>query len=157
MFSWPWARRWKGCLVKIEDRVYGEVDDACAICGVQDRQILTIHHIDGDGSNNAYDNQIVLCHNCHCRHHQDKGLSEEQIRNRKKHLIEKTLTTYGLNALKIASRNGEGVVAMPFLLCHLVDLGFMQKEETQTTYGDIEATARFAITEKGAALLKEWF
>ncbi len=146
-----------GRLVKIEDRLYGEVDDACAICGVRDRQILTIHHIDGNNSNNAYDNQIILCHNCHSRHHQSKGLDEDQIRDRKRHLIEKTLTTYGLNALKVASRNSEGVIAMPFLLFHLVDLGFMRQGETQTTYGDIEATARFAITAEGSALIKKWF
>jgi hypothetical protein len=143
--------------VKIDDRIYGEVDDACAICGLRDRQILTIHHIDGDRSNNAYDNQIVLCHNCHTRYHQNKGLTEDQIRSRKRHLIAKTLTTYGLNALKIASRNGEGVVALPFLLFHLVDLGFMKKEETQMTYAYIEATARFAITKDGSDLLEKWF
>jgi hypothetical protein len=143
--------------MKIKDRLYGEVDDSCGVCGIPDRQILTIHHIDGNRGNNAYDNQIVLCHNCHGRHHQNKGLSEGQILDRKRHLIQKTLTTHGLNALKIASRNGSGVIAMPFLLHHLVDLGFMKKEETQMKYGDIEATARFAITNDGISLLKKWF
>lgn len=143
--------------MKLEDWLYGEVDDSCAICGVRDRQVLTIHHIDGDHSNDAYDNQIVLCHNCHNRHHQSKGLSEEQIRDRKRHLIAKTVTTYGVNALKIADRNGSGVIAMPFLLYHLVDLGFMTKEETQMKYGDIEVTARFSVTDTGRALFKKWF
>ena len=106
---------------------------------------------------------IVLCHNCHQQHHQDKGLTLEQIENRKRHLIQKTLTQYGLNAMKIASRNNFGVIAMPFLLYHLVDLGYMTKEESQMGYsiagfGEQEdATARFAITESGKEVLHKWF
>ncbi len=143
--------------MKLVDRLYGEVDDSCALCGTRDGQALTVHHIDSDRTNNAYDNQIVLCHNCHTRFHENKGISRSQICDRKRHLITKTLTIYGLNALKLADRNGPGVIAIPFLLYHLVDLGFMTKEETQMTYGDIEATARFAITPNGKALLKKWF
>ncbi len=68
------------------------------------------------------------------------------------------MTTYGLNALKIAKRNNFGVIAMPFLLYHLVDMGYMTKEETQMEYGQQQdATARFAITEKGRAVLDKWF
>ena len=146
------------CDVKIEDRLYLETDDACAICGARGIQILTIHHIDDDPTNNAYDNQIVLCHNCHSRYHQNKGLSAAQIEARKHHLIEKTLTTYGVNALKIAHRNNFGVVAMPFLLYHVVDLGYMSKEEDQMGYGaQDDATARFAITDRGRTLLQKWF
>jgi hypothetical protein len=60
--------------------------------------------------------------------------------------------------MKIAKRNNFGVVAMPFLLYHLVDLGYMSKEEDQMGYGDQDdATARFAITEKGKAILNKWF
>ena len=144
--------------MKLKDRLYSETDDACAICGLRGVRVLTIHHIDGDSANNSYDNMIVLCHNCHHQHHQDKGLSEERIRERKQHLILKTLTQYGLNAMKIADRNNFGVVAMPFLLYHLVDLGYLTKEENQMGYGDQEdATARFAITEKGRELLRRWF
>jgi len=80
-----------------------------------------------------------------------------QIRDRKRHLIVKTVTTFGINALKIARRNGEGVIAMPFLLFHLVDLGYMCKEEVQTTYGRIEATVRFSITNEGRRVLEQWF
>lgn len=144
--------------MKIEDRLYFETDDACAICGARGIEILTIHHIDNNSTNNTYDNQIVLCHNCHNRYHQDKGLSAAQIQDRKRHLIEKTLTTYGLNALKIAHRNNFGVIAMPFLLYHVVDLGYMSKEEEQMGYGEQDdATSRFAITDRGRALLQKWF
>ena len=144
--------------MKFEDRVYGETDDACAICGLRGISVLTVHHIDGNSRNNVYDNVIVLCHNCHHRYHQGKGLEEKQIRDRKKHLIVKTLTEYGLNAMKIADRNGFGVVAMPLLLYHIVDLGYLSKEENQMGYGDQEdATARFAITAKGKKILNKWF
>jgi hypothetical protein len=144
--------------MKDEDVLFAETDDACAICGIRGINILTIHHIDGDRTNAKYDNKIVFCHNCHGQHHQDKGLSREQIENRKRHLIQKTITTYGLNALKIADRNNFGVIAMPFLLYHLVGLGYMTKEEEQMGYGDQDdATARFAITEEGRRILKKWF
>jgi hypothetical protein len=60
--------------------------------------------------------------------------------------------------MKIASRNDFGVLAMPFLLYHLVDIGYMTKEEEQMGYGEQEdATARFAITECGRSLLSKWF
>ena len=60
--------------------------------------------------------------------------------------------------MKIADRNNFGVIAMPFLLFHLVSLGYMKKEETQMGYGDQDdATARFAITESGSNLLEKWF
>lgn len=101
---------------------------------------------------------IVLCHNCHHRHHQGKGLTKTQIIDRKRHLMLKTITQYGLNAMKIAERNGFGIVAMPFLLYHVVDLGYLSKEESQMGYGDQEdATARFAITTKGREILSKFF
>ena len=144
--------------MNLKDRLLGETDDTCAICGIRGNEILTIHHIDGNSTNDVYENAIILCHNCHHKFHTNKGLSLDQIEDRKRHLIQKTLTQYGLNALKIADRNNFGVIAMPFLLYHLVDLGYMTKEETQTSYGNQQdATARFAITEQGKALLKKYF
>ena len=145
--------------MKIEDYLFLETDDACALCGQRGRENLTIHHIDEVSTNNEYDNQIVLCHNCHHRFHQKKGIDdEERIKNRKFHLIVKTITQYGVSALKIAYRNNFGVIAMPFLLYHLVDLGFMSKEEDQMGYGEQnDATSRFAITDKGKNLYKKWF
>ena len=142
----------------LHNLLFVETDDSCAICGIRGIGVLTEHHIDGDRSTNTYDNLIVLCHNCHHAHHNGKGLTREQIVDRKRHLIQKTLTTPGLNAMKIASRNNFGVVAMPFLLYHLVGMGYMTKEEEQMGYGEQEdATARFAITERGRSLLSKWF
>jgi len=144
--------------MKTDDLIYYETDDSCAICGAKGIDNLSEHHIDSDRSNNEYDNLIVLCHNCHHKVTNNKGLSKEKIENRKKHLIQKTITTYGLNAMKIAKRNDFGVIAMPFLLYHVVDLGYMTKEEDQMGYGkQSDATARFAITEKGKSILNKWF
>ena len=144
--------------MKTSDLIYLETDDSCAICGTKGIDVLSEHHIDSDRSNNEYDNLIVLCHNCHHKITNGKELSKTKIEERKRHLIHKTMTTYGLNALKIARRNKFGVIAMPFLLYHLVDLGYMTKEENQMGYGEQkDATARFAITEKGEKILEKWF
>jgi phage terminase large subunit GpA-like protein len=144
--------------MKLDDLLYLETDDSCAICGNRGIQILTKHHIDSNRSNNTYENLIILCHNCHHKITNKKGLTKKQIIKRKQHLIHKTITTYGLNALKIANRNDSGVIAMPFLLYHLVDLGYMTKKEEQMGYGKQEdVTARFVITKKGKDLVKKWF
>lgn len=149
-----------GANVKIDDRVYREVDDSCALCGHRGVEALSIHHIDGNRANNTYENQIVLCHNCHQIHHNGKGISDDHIRRRKAHLIAKSLTPYGLNALKIASRNAFGVAGTPFLLMHLVDLGYLKKQKTLATFGntesEIEVDAQFAITELGRSVLDNW-
>jgi len=144
--------------MKTSDLIYVETDDSCAICGAKGIDILSEHHIDSNRTNNEYDNLIVLCHNCHHKITNNKGLSKEKIIDRKRHLIHKTITTYGLNAMKIAKRNNFGVIAMPFLLYHLVDLRYMSKEEDQMGYGaQHDATARFAITEEGKTILDKWF
>lgn len=144
--------------MNLDDYLFGETDDACAICGIRGTKILTVHHIDNNHSNNTYRNTIVLCYNCHQSHHENKGPTAKEIERRKKHLIQKTLTQYGLNALKIAHRNKIGVIAMPFLLYHLVDLGYMTKEEDQMGDGlQNDATARFVITEEGINLLRKYF
>ena len=143
--------------MNLADRLYTETDDSCGLCGLRGAQALTIHHIDSDAANDVYENTIVLCHNCHTRYHEQKGIREDEIRVRKRHLMHRTVTTYGVNALKIAARNNFGVVAMPFLLYHLIDLGYMSKEEDQMGYGaQSDATARFAITDQGRVVLKQW-
>lgn len=144
----------------IEEVLFREVESACARCGQRERENLTIHHIDHDSSNNEYNNQIILCHNCHHRYHQGKAVSKDDILKLKRDLIIKTLTQYGVNALKISYRNEFGVIAMPFLLYHLVDLGYMSKEEIESDYTDgdksVERTARFSLTEKGKQLYEKW-
>ncbi len=149
--------------MKIEDCLYFETDDGCAICGIRGAEKLSFHHIDGDKTNNKYDNLIVLCYNCHNQHHQNKGLAEEQIRDRKRRLMLKTLTIHGVSALKMASRNSAGVAAPPALLYHLVGLGLMTKAEELSLYYPeqdgpyVEVDSRFVITAQGAELVRRWF
>lgn len=122
---------------------------------------LTIHHIDGNPSNNVYDNQIVICWSCHKSHHDAGDPTEEEIRGRKETLIAKTLTQFGISAMKEAARREGGTVAQPFLVYHLVELGYLEERERQMGYvapggGQIDVTERFTITEEGRRILATW-
>ena len=147
---------------QVEDRLYLETENGCGICGQRDIRALTIHHIDHDEaeSNNSYENLIVLCHNCHNIYHQSKGISKDEIVVAKRRLILKTLTPFGISALKIASRK-KIVVGAPFTLFHLVELGLLEQVEEISFQSDDEGNeicmeAIFNITSKGDALLKKW-
>lgn len=141
----------------IEERLFLETDDSCAFCREPEKENLTIHHIDGNKDNSTYDNQIVLCHNCHQRHHQKDTITLEDINEKKKLLIIKTLTQYGVNALKIACRKEGRIVAAPFLLYHLVDMGFFKEKEDLMSYDDIDFLVNFEMTEQGRKLYQRWF
>jgi hypothetical protein len=115
----------------ISELLLVETDGSCANCGLKSDRFLTEHHIEqSNPKNEDYDNRIVLCHNCHQCHHQAKGPSTDQLREIKKRLIVKTLTRSGLNALKEANRKGL-VMAMPFLVNHLVEHGYLCLEENE--------------------------
>jgi len=148
--------------VLVKEYLRLETDNACAICGCRETRALTIHHIDGNKKNNAYDNRIILCYNCHQRHNNTKSdITDKQIKDRKRRLITKTLSQWGMNALKLAQRRGH-VVGAPFLLSHVVDLGFLKLDHEMEVYSaegekDVEVTCQYSITEKGKALLDHWF
>jgi len=151
--------------MKIKDILYMETDDSCGLCGNKGKENLTIHHIDGNDSNNVYDNQIVLCRNCHCRFHEKKSITENDIIERKKHLIEKTLTQPGVAAIKIAYRNKFGVSAIPFLVYHLVDMGYLVKEETigwviedvgEGKGKKVESNVLYKLTDEGKRIYETW-
>jgi predicted restriction endonuclease len=40
----------------------------CAYCGFGIQDVLEVAHLDGDRKNNAIDNLVVLCPNCHKMH-----------------------------------------------------------------------------------------
>lgn len=147
-----------------EDLLYAEVDGGCAHCGLRDARALTIHHLEQSRPKNEdYDNKIVLCHNCHHCHHAGKGPNDEQLRAIKRRLIVKTLTVPGLNALKQAYRRGH-VVAMPFLVSHLIEQQYIVYSETVSNYAPIghdsstlvDMTAIYTITDLGKRLLEKW-
>lgn len=146
MEEWDMAPRW----------IDYETEGNCAICGWHRPEDITVHHIDGNSTNSVYENEILLCHNCHKRHHDRKGLSDAEIRRKKGVLMLKTLTPYGVSALKIARRNPEGVVGTPFLLHHLIDLGLLTEEDTLMGYEGLSVQSVFAVTDRGKALVDEW-
>ena len=107
-----------------------------------------------------YDNLIVMCEQCHVQHNQGKEPDTAAIKERKRHLIRKTLTRYGVNALKMAARRRIGVVGFPYMLHHLVELRYLAEEEPQMGYsvGDdyLDVTVRFTITPSGKRLEADW-
>lgn len=52
-------------------KLRGEI--SCNRCGNDDIQVLVVHHLDGDRTNNSLENLETLCSNCHHRIHWGKG------------------------------------------------------------------------------------
>ncbi|OGD20065.1 MAG: hypothetical protein A2W03_00090 [Candidatus Aminicenantes bacterium RBG_16_63_16] len=144
----------------IKERVYLETDNSCANCGIKGKENLSIHHIDRDRTNNAYENLIVLCHNCHHRVTLEKNITQDQIAEIKKFLIYKTLTPFGINAVKLAYRKKHGeVVGMELILNHLVDMGYLKKIGWALKGGikdESEELSVFEITDEGRLLHDRW-
>ena len=44
----------------------------CIMCGISDKRILAVHHIDENHENNNLENLTWLCHNCHFLVHNHK-------------------------------------------------------------------------------------
>jgi len=141
----------------IKEILFLETGDSCAFCREPEKENLTIHHIDRNKENNAYDNQIVLCYNCHQRHHEKNTITLKDIKEKKKLLIINTLTQYGVNALKIAYRKKGSIVAIPFLMYHLVDMGYFKQTGLEMWQDDIDILAKFELTEDGRKLFRRWF
>jgi hypothetical protein len=148
----------------IEERLYLETDSSCAYCGFRDNRALTIHHIEGaEPKDEAYDNKILLCHNCHQCHHHGKGPTKDQLETVKRRLIIKSLTQLGLNAMKEANRRGQ-VSAFPFLVNHLIEFGYLKfKEPIWTSVEEDEGGTTeqvmqgwYTITDDGRRLLEKW-
>jgi hypothetical protein len=144
--------------------LYAETDGSCAHCGLRDSRMLTIHHlVQTKPKNEDYDNKMVLCHNCHHAHHAGKGASAEELREIKRRLIIKTLTVPGHNALKLAHRQGE-VVALPFLVLHLVELQLLEKTQTISQWSSDEdptteapdIDAGYKLTKRGNKCVEKW-
>jgi hypothetical protein len=50
---------------------FAEYPAVCAHCGFGIRDVLEVAHIDGNRSNNAVTNLVILCPNCHKMHDLD--------------------------------------------------------------------------------------
>ena len=55
---------------KYREKCLRQKIQSCAVCGYSKHlHSLTVHHIDGDRSNNSLDNLIPLCNSCHRKVH----------------------------------------------------------------------------------------
>lgn len=67
----------------IEKRAFQQAGAACGFCPEQEIASLQIHHIDGDPSNNALENLLVVCASCHTKI--TRGvISEADVRTKKR-------------------------------------------------------------------------
>jgi len=148
-------------MISIRERLYIETDGSCANCGFKDSRALSIHHIEkSKPKNEAYDNKILLCYNCHQTHGLGKGPSTEDLKKLKRQLIMKTLTPLGLNAMKEAYRKGL-VVATPFLVNHLIELRYLEQVDTISSFSTddgkvVDVDCTYSLTSEGRKLLDTW-
>ena len=141
----------------VEEKLYAETDGGCGICGIRDQRVLTVHHIDHQETppDDSYENLLVLCHNCHTSYHQRKGLKKPEIVQIKKRLIQRTLTQFGVNALKEAKRKGI-VSGAPYILNHLVEMGYLKFDDIIMGNPDQFEIGLYQITDSGEELLQKW-
>lgn len=142
--------------MKPKDRSYFESKDSCSICRELQKFTLTIHHIDHKKRNNTYENLLVLCNNCHKRYHDNKGINDKDIEKTKKRLLFETITQYGVNALKIAYRKQAEIAALPFLVLHLIEMGYLKQTGELFWEGEVDYLAKYLITNKGKKIYEKW-
>jgi len=149
-------------MADVDSLLMAETGGACAYCGTKDYRVLTVHHIEQqEPKDESYDNKITLCHNCHHLYHQNKGPSKADIIAIKKRLICQTLTQQGINAIKEARRKGF-VVAAPYLVNHIVELGLLKQTDIVSTVVTTEhessaiVDAVYELTAAGVALTEKW-
>lgn len=56
-----------------------DVPKVCSRCGLDDRRVLAVHHIDHDKTNYKVANLAWLCHNCHRLIHIDKNEEDKYM------------------------------------------------------------------------------
>jgi len=61
------ARRRPSIPKATEKRIYQQAQSQCPFCDESEVTALQIHHIDGDPSNNDFDNLILTCASCHAK------------------------------------------------------------------------------------------
>src|SRR4051812_33645833 len=52
---------------RTEKRVWQEAGSRCVFCPESDVSALHVHHVDGDRTNNAFENLILVCATCHSK------------------------------------------------------------------------------------------
>ena len=65
-----WPEHYTGQASSYREVAFRVQDNKCAVCGYcEHKEVLHVHHIDHDRSNNAVSNLQILCPNCHEEHH----------------------------------------------------------------------------------------
>lgn len=65
---------------KIWNNIKNNKEIECELCHLDDIDVLTVHHMDGDRKNNDLSNLQLLCYNCHFKiHHNGSKNLEEYI------------------------------------------------------------------------------
>ena len=78
---------WKGGKVGSKEHMilaYRNYIPECAVCGENDRDMLEVHHIDFNHSNNELDNLIILCANHHLKLHRGGLVITDEIKTKRK-------------------------------------------------------------------------
>ena len=78
MYSGPNHPNWKGGEYAYRDTMLRlPAIKTCKRCGVTDLRLLNVHHLDENHKNNAVENLVWLCYNCHFLVHKDKNEKEK--------------------------------------------------------------------------------
>lgn len=56
---------WNGGLFSYRNLMENKRVSTCMNCGIEDKRMLVVHHIDGNRENNTIKNLVWLCYNCH--------------------------------------------------------------------------------------------
>lgn len=62
----------KGQHASFRRKVFKKYGSVCWFCGIHDKEVMQIDHIDVNGGRHDLDNVRVVCANCHIKRH--KGL-----------------------------------------------------------------------------------
>lgn len=83
LFVGPKHSNWKGGEFAYRDAmIRSKAPRYCNRCDLQDTRILAVHHLDKNRQNNALQNLVWLCHNCHYLIHHDKLEMEQFMKSR---------------------------------------------------------------------------
>lgn len=78
----------------------------CVSCGILDKYLLVIHHIDGNKNNNNMSNHEILCANCHIlRHLKGRKKDGELVHHTKtltpRYLLDELFNKFGIPIVNI--------------------------------------------------------
>jgi len=80
--------KWTKEIYKLKEKIRKRDNYICQECNLTQKQslikyneILSVHHIDGNDTNNNSNNMITLCRGCHIKIHKKGGLNDARLKN----------------------------------------------------------------------------